>query len=155
MYRIDGNDFQAHENFENYSPDKSQKQYVKVDIVSEISAKSLQPEMVHYEADGSPKDEDSYERDYPEKQLQDEPDLFDDNEKDFGSFGEEDDERQQILKQKYDEYFSSDGGIDENLDAQDSESSESEQELSPQRFAKMTEILRAQELAKLSQHEST
>lgn len=51
--------------------------------------------MVQYDADGSPKDEDSYERDkfYQEKQLQDEPDLFDENEKDFGSFGEEDDER--------------------------------------------------------------
>lgn len=53
--------------------------------------------MVQYEANGSQKDEDSYEGDkfYPDsKQLQDEPDLFDDNEKDFGSFGEEDDERQ-------------------------------------------------------------
>lgn len=94
--------------------------------------------MVQYEANGSQKDEDSYEGDkfYPDsKQLQDEPDLFDDNEKDFGSFGEEDDERQQILKQKYDEYFSNEGGIDENEDAADSESSESEQELSPKRFS--------------------
>jgi hypothetical protein len=40
--------------------------------------------------------------------LQDEPDLFDDD-KEFGSFGDDDDERQQIMKQKYDEYFQSEG----------------------------------------------
>jgi len=30
MYRIDGNEYQGHEQFEEYSPDKSQKQFVKV-----------------------------------------------------------------------------------------------------------------------------
>ena len=52
---------------------------------------------------------------YNENKLHDEPDFFDENDKEFS--GEEDEERQQIMKQKYDEYFSTDGdAIAENLE---------------------------------------
>lgn len=43
------------------------------------------------------------------------------------------------MKQKYDEYFSSEGdAIAEHLDGQASESEDSEQELSPNRLAEMS-----------------